>query len=97
MPGYRHGGVGVVGMLGSEIEISREILTDAESKEAGNATRITSGFREGVLVRQEVGVAHSSASPEREGDSCNERGAKGPYLVDVNREAKEGRWLENRY
>ena len=40
----------------------------------------------------EVGVAHSSAEA-----SVMERGAKGPYLVKVNREAKEERWLENRY
>lgn len=43
-------------------------------------------------IDSEVGVAHSSVET-----SVMERGAKGPYLVKVNREAKEERWLENRY
>ena len=41
---------------------------------------------------REVGKARSSAET-----SVMERGAKGPYLVSVNSEAKEVRWLENRY
>jgi hypothetical protein len=54
-----HGGVSGDGMFGSNMEISREILTDAEPKEAGEATRITScQYSKGVLVCQEVGVAH---------------------------------------
>jgi hypothetical protein len=46
----------------------------------------------GAAGYQEVGVAHSSVET-----SVMESGAKEPYLVDVNREAKEERWLENRY
>lgn len=94
---HHHGGVSGDGMFGSNMEISREILTDAEPKEAGEATCITSCQNsKGVLVCQEVGVAHSSARPARERSSCKGSGAKEPYLVNVNREAKEERWLENR-
>jgi hypothetical protein len=42
-------------------------------------------------VTREVGVAHSSVEA-----SVMERGAKGPYLVNVNREAKDVRWLPSR-
>jgi hypothetical protein len=67
----------VVGMLGSDMETSRDILKSCREDAGGG---------------QEVGVAHSS-----EEASVMERGAKGPYLVDVDREAKDVRWLENRY
>ncbi len=81
----------MVGMQRSDIETSREILMNVLAGEPAETTRISSHYGKGVLVYQEVGVAHSSAET-----SVMERGAKGPYLVDVNREAKEERWLENR-
>jgi len=82
----------VVGMLRSDIETNREILMNAEAGEPAKATRITSCYGKGALVHQEVGGAHSS-----DDGFVMKHGAKEPYLVDVNREAKEERWLENRY
>lgn len=78
---HRHGGVGGVGMLRSVIETNREILTDVEINEAIKTTRTTSPCDKGVVVCEEVGVAHSSVDA-----SVMECRAKEPYLVDVNRE-----------
>ena len=48
----------------------------------------TSGLsREACSVLGEVGAVHSSV------EMANHHGAKGPYLVDVNSEARERRWL----
>lgn len=44
-----------------------------------------------VALSEEVGRVRSS-----EEASVMERGAKGPCLVSVNREAKDVRWLVNR-
>lgn len=86
---HRHGGVCGVGMLRSVIEKSREIRPDAKINEAIKATRITShDHGKGVVVCAEVGVARSSDEAPVMG--C---GAKGPYLVDVNSEGKDMRWL----
>lgn len=49
---------------------------------------IPEGLSRGAGVNREVGVARSSAEA-----SVMERGAKGPHLVKVNREAKDVRWL----
>ena len=86
---YHHGGVCVVGMLGSESEISREIPDCA--KGYAEATSITSWSKsECALATREVGSVHSSENPmKRDRIFCNGRGAKGPNLVDVNSEAKE--------
>jgi len=51
-----------------------------------NPTRGPSGAnREAGLVWGAVGAVHSS------GEAANPRGAKGPHLVEVNREAEDGR------
>ena len=42
---------------------------------------------QGPSGRREVGAVHSSD------EAANDRGAKGPHLVDVNSEAKDRRWL----
>jgi hypothetical protein len=82
---HHHGGVREVGMLRSVIETSREILTDAEINEAIKATGISSCQNsKGVMVDEEVGVARSSVDAPVMGS-----GAKGPYLVDVNREGRD--------
>ncbi len=79
---HHHGGVREVGMLRSVIDITREILIDAEINEAIEATRITScDNSKNVMVGEEVGGANKSVD-----NLCNEDGAKKPYLVDVNRE-----------
>ena len=95
----RHGGVRGGGMFGSNMETSREILTDAPDQRSGRSNTHDK-LLEPVSMKwsaQEVGVVHSSASPARERSSCNGSGAKGPHLVNVNREVKALRWLENRY
>jgi hypothetical protein len=79
-------------MRRSDIETSREILINAESGKPEKATCITSYNGKGALVHQEVGGVHSSVD-----GFVMKHGAKEPYLVDVNREVKEERWLENRY
>lgn len=86
---HRHGGVCEVGMLRSVIETSREILISVVRKHDPNTTSGTS-FDEAILAYEEVGVAHSSVEAPVMG-----RRAKEPYLVDVNREAKEMRWQIN--
>ena len=90
---HRHGGVSVVGMLRSDGETSREIPVGAKSlavwtKATGVASWVTS---EGALASWEVGAVRSSADT-----SVMAGGAKGPYLVDVNREVEDVRWLLGR-
>ncbi len=82
---HHHGGVREVGMLRSVIDITREILIDAEINEAIKATRITScDYSKNTLVDEEVGGANKSVD-----GFVMKLGAKKPYLVDVNRERKD--------
>lgn len=55
------------------------------------AGRSSKGKGGDVGPREEVGGVHSS-----EEASVMERGAKGPWLVNVNSEAKDVRWLPGR-
>jgi hypothetical protein len=63
-------------MLRNVIETSREILISANGLHKPEATGVTSSLNENIM-------AHSSVE-----DSVMEIGAKEPYLVDVNREAR---------
>ncbi len=82
---HHHGGVREVGMLRSVIDITREILIDAEINEAIKATRITScDNSKNAMVGEEVGGANKSVD-----GFVMKLGAKKPYLVDVNRERKD--------
>lgn len=93
-------------MLRSVIETNREILTDISlciRNERNEITHVSSCYHsKNVMVGEEVGVVRSSCD-----DLVMRLGAKGPYLVDVNREVsrlalavpalrKEMRWLINR-
>lgn len=78
-----HGGVGGVGMLRNVIEINREILTDGMNSKEVMPTHTTSPSDKSVVVCEEVGGVHSS-----DDGFVMKLGAKGPYLVDVNREAR---------
>ena len=77
-------------MLRSVIETSREILIDAKINKATKATHIASPSDKNVMLHEEVGVANMSDDAPVMG--C---GAKEPYLVDVNREETDVRWLRN--
>lgn len=79
-----HGGVGGVGMLRNGIETNREILTDGMNSKEVKPTHATSHPDKSVLVCEEVGGVHSS-----DDGFVMKLGAKGPYLVDVNREGKD--------
>jgi len=82
---HHRSGVGEVGMLRSEIEISREILMEAKSYKKLKATSTTScKHSKGELIYEEVGMVHSSVEVPVMGHR-----AKEPYLVDVNREKKD--------
>ncbi len=80
-------------MLRSVIDITREILIDAEINEAIKATRMAScNNSKDVMVGEEVGGASKSVD-----NLCNEDGAKKPYLV-VCEQRKEGcEMAGNRY
>ncbi len=72
-------------------ECTRRLLAiRVESSRDGreNPTAGASGVhREAGSVRGAVGAVHSSD------EAANHRGAKGPHLVEVNREAEDRRWL----
>ena len=80
---HHRSGVGEVGMLGSEIETSREIPVNAEGESRGKVHH-KSQTRQGCSVHGEVGMVRSSVDAPVMG--CR---AKGSYLVDVNREEKD--------
>jgi hypothetical protein len=65
------------------IETNREILTYGKNSKEDKPTHTTNPCDKSVLVCEEAGMAHSSVE-----DSVKEIGAKEPYLVDVNREAR---------
>ena len=77
---HHHGGVRVVGMLRSGSGKSREIHVRAEERECSEATGATSVKNEGILSYGEVGGVHSSDEA-----LVMRGGAKGLYLVEVNR------------
>ena len=58
-------------------------------RQAGRSSKQSS---DNVALSEEVGRVRSSVEA-----SVMESRAKGPCLVSVNREAKDVRWLENRY
>ena len=72
-------------MLRSIIVTNREILTTVEVNEATKTSCVTS-YRNSEYIGncEEVGGVHSSVD-----DLVMRFGAKGPYLVDVNRERKD--------
>lgn len=70
-------------MLRNVIETNREILTDVSLMKVSKTTHTASPCDKSAAVYEEVGVAHSSVET-----SVMERGAKEPYLVDVNREVR---------
>jgi hypothetical protein len=78
-----HGGVGGVGMLRNVIEANREILTDGMNSKEVKPTHTTNLYDKSVLVCEEVGGVHSS-----DDGFVMKLVAKGPYLVDVNSEAR---------
>ena len=81
---HRHGGVGGVGMLRRSVEIKNEILSCAQRIRINEQQTSQARESEDVLAWEEVGKAHSSV------DALVMRsGAKEPYFVDVNLEAKE--------
>jgi hypothetical protein len=92
-PSYRPSGVGGVGMLRSVIETNREILTAVEVNETTDASHVTS-YRNSECMGncKEVGGVHSSVDV-----SVMEYGAKGPYLVNVNRDNEGYEMAGNRY
>ena len=79
---HRHGGVSGVGMCGEVVGVRGEIPASGWQ----HPTAGTSGqSREAALARVEVGAVHSSD------EAGNDRGAKGPHLVNANSEAKDWR------
>ncbi len=82
---HRHGGVRGVGMLRSVIEKSREILAAVFPRQKGGTPHVASYQNsEDMRSCKEVGRVYSSVD-----DFVMKFGAKEPYLVDVNREAKD--------
>jgi hypothetical protein len=77
---HRHGGVSGVGMCEKELGVRGEIPAGGWQ----HPTAGTSGeYREADLACVEVGAVRSSE------EAGNVRGAKGPHLVNANREAKD--------
>jgi len=77
---HRHGGVSGVGMCEKELGVRGEIPASGRQR----PTAGTSGeYREADLACVEVGAVRSSE------EAGNDRGAKGPHLVNANSEAKD--------
>ena len=77
---HRHGGVSGAGMCEKELGVRGEIPASGRQR----PTAGTSGeYREADLACVEVGAVRSSE------EAGNDRGAKGPHLVNANSEAKD--------
>jgi len=78
---HRHGGVRGVGMQEQVVGVRGEIPADRwQHQTAGTSS---ASVCEAGLVCEEVGAVRSSE------EAGNDRGAKGPHLVNANSEAKD--------
>jgi hypothetical protein len=78
----RHGVVGADGMCAQELALMEEICVD---EPRGSTAEPSVQRRKVRSVGAEVGAVHSSD------EAANNRGAKGPHLVNANSAAKDWR------
>jgi hypothetical protein len=81
---HRHGVVCGDGMPDQVGVLTEEICPGGRQRPTASAS---GKIREARSARTEVGAAHSSE------EGSNDAGVKGPYLVGVNGETREVRWL----